>query len=61
MLRHLLGDKVFWEGVQVYVRRHTQGLVETSDFRKTMEEVRQAGRQTPLNGWKAAGPVIHLR
>lgn len=43
MLRHLLGDDVFWRAVRLYVQRHARGLVETGDFRRAMEEVGWAG------------------
>ncbi len=39
MLRMRLGDHVFFEGVRRYIKRHTLGHVETSDFRTVMEEV----------------------
>lgn len=41
MLRLLLGDATFWEAVRTYVARFARGLVETSDFRKVLEEVSQ--------------------
>jgi aminopeptidase N len=39
MLRHLLGDEVFWRGVRLYLDLFEGGTVETDDFRKVMEEV----------------------
>lgn len=39
MLRHMLGDDVFWKGIQTYTSRFATKLVETEDFRKVMEEV----------------------
>lgn len=39
MLRRLLGDDLFWEGVRLYVRRHAGTCVETDDFRRALEEV----------------------
>lgn len=38
-LRGLLGDDLFWEGVRAYLREFDGKLVETDDFRKTMEAV----------------------
>ncbi len=38
-LRRELGDALFWEGVQAYVRRHVGGVVETDDFRAALEGV----------------------
>jgi aminopeptidase N len=37
-LRAELGDKVFWEAVQDYVRRYDGKVVETDHFRHVMEE-----------------------
>jgi aminopeptidase N len=38
MLRHELGDDVFFAGVRDYVKRFGGKVVETDDFRKVMEE-----------------------
>lgn len=45
-LRRELGDALFWEGVQSYVRNHFGGVVETDDFRRSLESVsgRSLGR-----------------
>lgn len=38
MLRRMLGDDVFFEGIRIYVDRHkSTGLVETADLRKALE------------------------
>jgi aminopeptidase N len=39
MLRKELGDDVFWAGVQAYVSTYSGQVVETADFRRTLEEV----------------------
>lgn len=39
MLRHMLGDDVFWKGMQAYTHRFATRNVETEDFRKVLEEV----------------------
>jgi len=39
MLRTLLGEDLFWKGIQRYVRDHAYRTVETSDLRKALEEV----------------------
>jgi aminopeptidase N len=39
MLRMRLGDDTFFKGIALYVERHAGRTVETSDFRKAMEEV----------------------
>lgn len=38
MLRHELGDKLFWPAVQDYLRRYAGKVVETEDFRRVLEE-----------------------
>ena len=39
MLRHKLGDEVFWKGIQVYYDTYKDTNVMTDDFRKIMEKV----------------------
>lgn len=39
MLRHMLGDEIFWKGMQEYTKRFAARSVETDDFRHVMEEV----------------------
>jgi aminopeptidase N len=39
MLRHTLGLDVFRAGVQLYVERHADGLVEGADLRRALEQV----------------------
>ena len=38
MLRKLLGDTMFWEGVRDYVKTHQGKVVETIDFKRKLEE-----------------------
>ncbi len=38
MLRRLLGEEDFWSGVQNYVERYQNKVVETADFRRCLEE-----------------------
>ena len=46
MLRKELGDDVFWAGVRAYVATYIGHVVETDDFRRTLEEAsgRSLGR-----------------
>lgn len=37
-LRGRLGDKAFWTGIRLYVRRHQYSTVDTSDLRKAFED-----------------------
>ena len=39
MLRHRLGDALFWRGVGNYLREHRWQGVETNDLRRALEEV----------------------
>ncbi len=39
MLRKELGDDAFWTGVRAYVATYSGQVVETADFRRTLEEV----------------------
>jgi len=39
MLRHKLGDGIFWEGIRTYYKRFQNANAMTADFRKVMEEV----------------------
>jgi aminopeptidase N len=38
MLKNLIGEDVFWEGVHQYVEKYFKKTVETDDFRKSLEE-----------------------
>ena len=38
MLRHEVGDDVFWDGIRDYYRRYRDGNARTEDFRRVMEE-----------------------
>ncbi len=51
MLRMMLGEDVFWRGVQLYMSRHAGGLVETNDFRYAMEEVSGRGLEWFFDQW----------
>jgi aminopeptidase N len=42
MLRHELGDAVFWRAIRLYAERHARGSVETHDLARAVEEA--AGR-----------------
>jgi aminopeptidase N len=37
-LRELLGDRVFWQGIQRYTRSHAGRSVTTVDFQRSMEQ-----------------------
>ncbi|MGS0526188.1 M1 family metallopeptidase [Zobellia nedashkovskayae] len=39
MLRHKLGDKVFWKGIQAYYKAYRDSNAMSADFQKIMEEI----------------------
>ncbi len=39
MLRHQVGDEVFWPALKLYAERHARGSVETRDLVRAIEEV----------------------
>ena len=39
MLRHKLGDEVFWDGMRLYYTTYRNGNANTDDFKKIMEHV----------------------
>ncbi|MCS7312300.1 MAG: M1 family aminopeptidase, partial [Acidobacteria bacterium] len=51
MLRTLLGEELFWKGVQQYIRAHTYQTVETSDLRKALEEVSGMALEEFFDQW----------
>ena len=51
MLRRMLGDRVFFAGVQSYFARHALGNAETYDFRRAMEEASGLGLEWFFDQW----------
>jgi aminopeptidase N len=51
MLRMMLGEEVFWKGVNLYMTRHGLGVAETNDFRYAMEEVSGLGLEWFFEQW----------
>ena len=51
MLRRMLGDEVFFRGVRAYFARHANGLAETHDFRRAMEEASGLGLEWFFDQW----------
>jgi aminopeptidase N len=60
MLRKLLGDDTWWKGVNVYLTRHRESVVETVDFQRAMEEVSGRSLDWFFEQWlyKAGHPDI---
>ncbi len=51
MLRERLGDDIFWKGVRLYIDRNKFQCVETSDFRKVLEEVSGQSLERFFDQW----------
>ncbi len=51
MLRHKLGDGIFWEGIRSYYKRFQNANAMTKDFRKVMEEVSEKDLEAFFEQW----------
>ena len=51
MLRHKLGDGLFWEGIRTYYKRFRNANALTADFQKVMEEVSGENLDTFFQQW----------
>jgi aminopeptidase N len=51
MLRMMLGEDVFWNGVHLYMNRHAMDVVETHDLRYALEEVSGRGLDWFFDQW----------
>ncbi|MHC4141615.1 MAG: M1 family metallopeptidase [Planctomycetota bacterium] len=51
MLRMMLGEEVFFEGLGLFMNRHALGVVETNDARYAMEEVSGLGLEWFFEQW----------
>jgi aminopeptidase N len=53
MLRHELGDALFWRALGHYARKHARGSVETRDLARALEEVSGRSFDEFLDRWIA--------
>lgn len=62
MIRRTLGDKLWWKGIQLYVKTHAHGLVETADLRRAFERVSGRNWEPFFDQWvhRAGHPVVHF-
>jgi aminopeptidase N len=60
MLRHQLGDELFWKGVRKYLHDHQWQSVETSDLRRALEEVSGRDLEQFFQQWVFGHGVPHL-
>ncbi|MCH2110405.1 MAG: M1 family metallopeptidase, partial [Polyangiaceae bacterium] len=51
MLRQKLGTELFWEGVQTYLQKYENGIVETNDLMRTLEEVSGESLESFFDQW----------
>jgi aminopeptidase N len=51
MLKVMLGEELFTRGVHLYMDRHKDGLVETVDFRRALEEVSGLSLERFFDQW----------
>ena len=60
MLRHIMGEEKFWEGIKFYYKTYRNKNVLTSDFEKAMEHVYGKTLNWFLNEWiyKPGMPII---
>ncbi|MEK6704785.1 MAG: M1 family aminopeptidase [Bdellovibrionota bacterium] len=51
MIRHILGDALFWQSVRNYVNRHKGGNVETLDFVRIIEDTTGRNLRRIFDEW----------
>jgi len=61
MLRHRLGDEIFWKGMRIYYERFRGKNVLTSDFEDVMEEVSGKDLNGFFNQWLYASGQPDLK
>ncbi|MHC4136180.1 MAG: M1 family aminopeptidase [Planctomycetota bacterium] len=63
MIRHRLGDGVWWEVINRYVETRAHTSVETVDFRRTIEEISGRSFERFFHDWTArpGHPVVEVR
>ena len=61
MLRNMIGDVAFREGIRDYYRRYMNGNATTTDFRTAMEKASGKNLQSFFNQWLYQGGNISLK
>lgn len=51
MLRHKLGDDIFWKGIRAYYKTYKDSNAMTVDFKRVMEEISGQGLESFFNQW----------
>ncbi len=60
MLRHELGEELFWRSMATYVRTYANREVETNDLRRVFEAVTGRNLEQFFTQWLSRTGVIHL-
>jgi len=62
MLRRHVGEDAFWKGVQAYAKEHKLKTVETSDFRKSMENATGRSLERFFYDWteRPGHPLVNI-
>jgi aminopeptidase N len=61
MLRGLVGDAAFWDGIRLYYRRYQNANATTADFRRAMEEASGQDLAWFFDQWLTRGGFLKLR
>jgi aminopeptidase N len=51
MLRHQLGDEIFWKGIKNYYATYRDSNAMTKDFQKVMEDVSEQNLESFFQQW----------
>jgi aminopeptidase N len=61
MLRGIVGDDAFWNGIREYYRAHRDGHATTADFRRAMERASGRALGPFFEQWLTRGGLVRLR
>lgn len=62
MIRRILGDRLWWDAINFYVTTNAHGLVETSDFRRSLEIISGKNWKFFFDQWvrRPGHPKVHF-
>lgn len=61
MLRGMVGDEAFWNGIRAYYRDHRDGHATTDDFRRAMEAASGRDLRAFFPQWLTRGGMMKVR
>jgi aminopeptidase N len=61
MLRGMVGDEAFWNGIRAYYRDHRDGHATTDDFRRAMEAASGRDLRAFFAQWLTRGGMMKVR